>query len=352
MKKQIILTVLILSAIIITAGCVAGPDTGSLVITNSDGTTVVLNETPDKIILLNSNAGEILYLLGDADKIIGISQSIANNEEQSKMYSKAEVVGAWNEPDVEYLLSLDADIVIGYATSKPKNAEVLQESGIPIVYIDCTKPETMYEDIIQVGKIAGDEKTAEKIAEYYKGVMEKVKSAVNSTPSDTTVYAESYSPYWGQGTDTGMGQLITIAGGTNIMTDTKAVKLSDEWVVAKNPDVIFKIVNNMTEGEKYYKDVSSRSGFDKVNAVKDGNLWIIRNDLTYGPRACAAAVAIAQITHPGILSDISAESVLKDFNIKFHTDFDTKGILYPEQNESRWTPLTQINFDTQGILHP
>ncbi|MDO5844945.1 MAG: ABC transporter substrate-binding protein, partial [Methanocorpusculum sp.] len=120
MKK--ILFMVLIAVILFTAGCVSNPQSGEgIVITNSDGTKVVLNSTAERIVLLNSNAGEILYLLGDADKIVGISQSIANNAEQAKMYSNAVVVGTWNEPDVEYLISLKADIVVGYATSKPKN---------------------------------------------------------------------------------------------------------------------------------------------------------------------------------------------------------------------------------------
>ena len=101
--------------------------------------------------------------------MVGISQSIANNAEQVKLYPNAEVIGAWNEPDVEYLISKDVDLVIGYATSKPKNAEVLAATGIPVVYVDCTKPETMVSDIIEVGKIVGKEELAEEAAEGTQG---------------------------------------------------------------------------------------------------------------------------------------------------------------------------------------
>ncbi|MDD3047292.1 MAG: ABC transporter substrate-binding protein, partial [Methanocorpusculum sp.] len=173
MKKLLIMSGIVLTmlCIIFAAGCITNGSSGSLVITNSDGTNVTLDKTAERIVLLNSNAGEILYLLGDAGKVVGISQSIANNAEQVKMYPNAKIVGTWNEPDVEYLISLDVDLVIGYATSKPKNAEVMASAGIPIVYVDCTKPQTMVQDIIEIGKISGNVEKASKIAAYYDEVI-------------------------------------------------------------------------------------------------------------------------------------------------------------------------------------
>ncbi|HJJ61101.1 MAG TPA: ABC transporter substrate-binding protein, partial [Methanocorpusculum sp.] len=288
-----------------------------------------LSGKADRIALLNSNAGEIIYLLGDADKVVGISQSIANNAEQVKLYPNAEVIGAWNEPDVEYLISKDVDLVIGYATSKPKNAEVLAATGIPVVYVDCTKPETMVSDIIEVGKIVGKEELAEEIAEYYSSVMQKVEDAAKTVEVKPTVYAESYSAWYGQGTDTGMGQMISITGGENIMTDSGSKKLSDEWVVTQSPKVIIKLVNTMDSPEDALNEVKNRRGFDRISAVEEGKVWLIRNDLTYGPRACVAAVAVFTMEHPDVSLGLTAEGVLSEFNERFGTDFETDNITYP-----------------------
>lgn len=331
MKKLLIVSGLILTmlCIVFAAGCISDESQGSIVIMNSDGSNVTLNHTAERIVLLNSNAGEILYLLGDADKVVGISQSIANNAEQVKMYPNATVVGAWNEPDVEYLISLDADLVIGYATSKPKNAEVLASAGIPIVYIDCTKPNTMTQDIVEIGKISGNTEKAQRIAEYYNEVITEVESRVAPISLTRTVYAESYTAYWGQGTDTGMGQLISIAGGWNIMKDTGSKKISDEWVVSSSPEIIVKLVNNMNDPNAAYGELVSRTGFDTISAVKNDKVWLLRNDLTYGPRSCAAAVALAKMIHPEVFKDMSVESVLTEFNTRFGTDFDVTGLTYP-----------------------
>ena len=326
--KKLLSAILVVVLVLSTAGCVSPTEEG-LVITNTDGSKTVVPENIERIALLNSNAGEILYLLGESDKIVGISQSIANNAEQEKMYAGAKVIGAWNEPDVEYLISMNVDVVLAYANEKPKNAEVLAASGIPVVYVDCTKPETMVSDIKEIGKLARQEARAAEIAEFYSSVMEEVRAASMLASTHRTVYAESYTAWYGQGTDTGMGQLISWTFGENIMQDAGSKKLSDEWVVTANPQIIIKLVNSMENTADVMQEIEDRRGFDRVSAVQNGQVWLIRNDLTYGPRACVAAVALFEIQYPGIAFALTAEGVLEEFNQRFGTAFETENITYP-----------------------
>ncbi len=322
-----ILVILLIAA----AGCTTAPSDDGLTITNSDGTLVYLPGTAERIVLLNSNAGEILYLLGEADRVVGISQSIQNNAEQRTMYPSAEVVGTWNEPDVERLIALDVDLVLGYATSKPKNAEVLKASGIPIVYIDCTKPSTMVSDILEVGKLVGKTQRANDIAGFYTSVMEKVSAAGMPYDVQYRIYAESYTAFYGQGKGTGIGEMIDLTAGCNILASVDgARKISDEWVVSEKPEIILKVVNSMDAREDVLKELQARTGFSTTPAVQNHKVWLIRNDLTYGPRACAGAVALLQMQYPGALPGISAESVLEEFNARFSTSFDTTLAVYPE----------------------
>lgn len=331
-KKQLFaaVAVLLAAALLFSAGCVA-QNSGSIDITNSDESVTTLSGVPERIVLLNSNAGEILYMLGSADKIIGISQSIKNNPEQAAMYSDAKVVGTWNEPDVETLIALKADLVLGYASSKPKNAEMLAAAGIPIVYIDCTKPETMVSDIHEIGKLSGNPGKANDIAVYYAAVMQLVSDAAKTAEGGTqTIYAESYSPYYAQGIDSGLGQLIHLTGGRNILDKYGSPKVSDEWVVATSPEVVIKVVDLMDTAASALAELKSRPGFTWVSAVKNDKVWIICNDITYGPRSCAAAVAVLKMQYPDLLPGITPEGVLEEFNELFGTSFDTKNLTYPE----------------------
>ena len=89
--KKLFWTVIAVVLIIMTAGCVA-PEAGDISITNTDGTTTEIFGDVENIVLLNSNAGEVLYLLGEADRVVGISKSIANNAGQVKLYPNSEII--------------------------------------------------------------------------------------------------------------------------------------------------------------------------------------------------------------------------------------------------------------------
>lgn len=223
---------------------------------------------------------------------------------------------------------MGADVVLAYSDSKPKNAEVLAAANIPVVYVDCTKPETMASDIMEIGKLVGKQEQAAEIAGYYTEVMEEIRSASMLASTHYTVYAESYTAWYGQGTDTGMGQLISWTFGQNIMKDAGAKKLSDEWVVTSSPEIIVKLVNSMYNADVVLNEIKNRRGFEHVSAVENDKVWIIRNDLTYGPRSCAAAVALFKMEYPGIRFDLTPESVLLEFNKRFGTNFETDGITY------------------------
>jgi len=328
--KVIALAAIIL-VICLAAGCTSTPSQGELTITNSDGTTTVLPGEAQRIALLNSNAGEVLFLIDEADRIVGISESIAKNKEQCEMFPNAKVIGSWDNPNVEYLISMKVDLVIGYSTSKPKNAEVLKASGIPIVYIDCTKPETMVSDILEVGKIVGNEEWARGVADFYTDTMNKVSEEAKKYSNSPSVYVESYTDYYGQGKGTGLDQIIGLTGGTNIMNSVDgARKISDEWVVSEKPEVVIKLVNSMDNKENVLKSINGRTGFDTIPAVKNNNVWLIRNDLTYGPRSSIGALAILKILHPDALPGVTPESVLKELNEIYGYSFDSENITYPD----------------------
>ncbi len=114
------------------------------------------------------------------------------------------------------------------------------------------------------------------------------------------------------------------------MKDTGSKKISDELVVSSSPEIIVKLVNNMNDPQAAYGELVSRVGFDTISAVENDKVWLLRNDLTYGPRSCAAAVALAKMIHPEVFKDMSVESVLTEFNTRFGTDFDVTGLTYPE----------------------
>ncbi len=81
------------------------------------------------------------------------------------------------------------------------------------------------------------------------------------------------------GKNTFLSDLISLAGGHNIGDDTDSEwpVLSEEFIIAHNPDVIV-VGSGMGAG-----DVTSRPTFGTINAVRRGHVYDIVGDLVFRP---------------------------------------------------------------------
>lgn len=328
----------VLLCCIFAAGCVSpsvsDSESAGVTIVQSDGSSVTLPGVADRIVLMNSNAGEMLYVIGAADRVVGASQSIMDHAELGPLFPNAVSVGKWNVPDVETISSLSPDVVVAFASSKPQNADLIESAGIPIVYVDCYKPTTMAQDVRSLGTLTGREDEALRFVEFYEEVVEGVRAAVASASEVPRVYAEGYSDYSGQVNGSGVDLLLDIAGGENVLTqDVGAVspKVSPEWLVSENPEVIIKVVSvaDMEDAAGVFDELVSRQGFASIDAVAENRTILLRNDVAYGPRSFAGAVAVARVLHPEEMAGFDL-SVLDRYNSLFGLDVSGGTVVFPE----------------------
>lgn len=338
MMKQYVLLLLSLvacAAVLCSAGCVTTevPE-GAVVINQTNGEVFSLDHTAERIVLMNSNAAEMLYVMGAADKVVGVSQSIADHAELGPLFPNAVSVGKWDVPDIETISSLSPDVVIAFSTSKPLNADAIEAGGIPICYIDCYKPTTMAADVAALGVLTGNTEKAEEFITFYTGVMNAVAAATTNVSSSPSVYCEGYTDYSGQAKGSGMDLLIEYAGGSNVLTQQMGAtspKVSPEWLIAEDPDVMIKIlsVKNMETAADQYRTFTGRAGFSNLHAVTENRTYLLRNDIAYGPRTFAGAVAVAKMLYPAETADLSVRDVLDEYNSRFGLNVSAGEVVYP-----------------------
>ena len=321
----------------VSAGCTtAPPQNEGITVMQSDGSTVNLPHTAERIVILSSNAGEMLQILGAADKVVGASQSVIDNEYIGPMFPNAVSTGKWNVPDLETIITLSPDVVIGYSSSKPNNADAIKAANIPIVYIDCYKPTTMTQDVRELGKLVGNTADAEAFCEYYDSVMDSLSSRIaNTTAEHPRVFCEGYTDYSAQGKGSGMDLLLDIVDGVNIIEETdtsSATKVSPEWLIDQDPEVYIKVATHekMGNAEGIWNDVISRTGFSGMQSVKNGRLWLIDSGITYGPRCFAGAASFAKMLYPDEFKDLSVEEMLRGYNEKYSLNLPVENTVYPK----------------------
>ncbi|MFA4859767.1 ABC transporter substrate-binding protein [Methanoregula sp.] len=291
----------------------------------------------ERIIVTNANSAELLIAIGAKDRIVGVSDTVKNHPVLGMQFTDVPSIGSWQTPDIEKILSLHPDVVICYSSYLPRNIDKITASGISILPVDAYKIDTMAADTKKLGKITGRDKEAAKYITFLEKYESLLQSRTVGLPEAEMprVYFESYSDYstltGGSGADT----LVTMAGGRNIaaLLPVSSPKVNAEWLVAEDPDIIIKTIASSRTDQDFkglQSKIRNRSGIGNTSAVKNGRVYIISNDIVYGPRAIIGAMYLAKILHPEQFSDIRPEKMLDDYAGDFAPGTNTTQCMYPQ----------------------
>jgi len=313
------------------------PSGSGIVITQSDGKQVTLPARPERIIVTNSDAAEMLIALGAADTIVGITESTKNVSPVMDRIPHAESIGDWQTPNIEQMLALKPDVVISYASSKPKNLDQILAANITIVYLDCYRLPKLAQDARAIGTLTGHEVKAEVYAESVENTTALVMRRVSALSRDQLpdVYFEGYSDFTAAGTGSGSDELLMMAGGKNAIANFSTLtspKVSAEWVVSENPDYIMKVVSS--KETRPYAEIAEilkkRTGWDAIAAVKENRVYIFSSGISYGPKAYIGLAYMAKILHPDIFTDLNPDRMLDDYAGLYVPGTNTTKPVYPQ----------------------
>lgn len=111
-------------------------------------------------------------------------------------------------------------------------------------------------------------------------------------------------------------QLISYAGGINIAENEtlQYVTLTNEHIILKNPDIIIKFYQgaepNEEEMNMLKEEIMNRPGWNEINAVKNGKVYIIHYaESSINPRLVMGLIRYAKWIHPELFQDIDIDEV-------------------------------------------
>jgi len=191
-----------------------------------------------RIVSLGPYVTENICLLGLEKSIVGLT---VHDREEIKRGK--EVIGTLLEPNIEKIVSLRPDIVIG---SKEGNRQEYIEKLNKLAVKTFTLEELYtFEDIcknfITLGKILNSQDKAEKILGEVKTRLKKVEGAAEKQKKKKKVFfILGFKPLFTTGSPTYINEAIRYAGGINIFADVnkKWFSVSMEEVIKRNPDVV------------------------------------------------------------------------------------------------------------------
>lgn len=241
-----------------------------ITVTDMCGREITLPASAERIVILEPSDCEILDALGAADRIIGRGAycdhpaSIAN----------VPVVQSGYDTNVEEIIALGPDLVIMNTMNQdPAGITQLEQAGITVLASQSTDIEGVYMNIRAIGTCLGKSEEAEAVIASMQATFAAV-GADKEAFAEKTVYFEVSPLEWGlwtAGADTFMDEIASLLGLTNIFADVSGwAEVSEEQVIARNPDYIVTISMYYGEGPTPVEEILGRPGWENISAVKNG----------------------------------------------------------------------------------
>ena len=263
-------------------------------ITDSYDRTVTLDKEPEKVVSIAPNITEIIFALGEGQKLAGRTEYCDYPEEAKQVAS----IGTLQEPNIEKIVELKPDLVIASTHFQKESLGKMEEAGLKVAVLYGEESfEGVYDTIDKVGKVLNANKKAQSIIADMKKKVSEVKQKVKGKNTPSVYYVISYGQMgdFTAGKGTFIGKMIEMAGGKNAADDVEGWSYSLEKLVEKNPDIMICSMYYDTK-----KGIQSTNGYKDLDAVKNGKLFEIDNNLLdrQGPRLADGLVELAKIIHP------------------------------------------------------
>ena len=259
--------------------------------------TVYIEQTPQRVVSLSPSITEILFAIGLGDKVVGVTEH-CDYPEAARAKPK---VGGYFTTSLEDILDKDPDLILtdGYDPVMQQ----IEGLGIPMLVLQPEDIDGIFKDIDLVGKVMNKEEEAARLVDSLQQRLDKVAETKASATSSPTVFYEidatDPTKPWTAGPGSFADILISLAGGSNIVTESGSwLQLSLEKLLSANPDIIIL-------GDYPYvtpKQVEERSGvWQDLTAVNLGKVYAVSDpSLTSrpGPRIIDGLEEIARMIHP------------------------------------------------------
>lgn len=255
-------------------------------VTDMTGREITLEGPAERIVALTAADCEILCALGAGDKLVGRGEYC---DYPAEVLEKP-VVKSGAETNLEEILALEPQVVLmGTMAQTKEQVEAIERAGVKVIVSEATNVEGVYEAIGIIGAVAGKNEEAAALIQQMQDTFADISARAENT--GRTVYFEiSELAYglWTAGSGTFMDDLGRMCGLVNAFGDLQSWQgISEESVLERDPDfIITTSAYSYATGKDGVEEIKSRSGWDVLKAVKNGQVFAVDyNAITRpGPR--------------------------------------------------------------------
>jgi iron complex transport system substrate-binding protein len=250
-------------------------------------------EGPRRIVCLTEETIETLYLLGEDERIVGVT-GFAVRPEQVRTKPR---IAAFTSAKIDKILALEPDLVLGFSDLQADIARDLIRSGVEVLVFNQRSVDEILGMIVTLSRIVNAEQRGLALAERLQRNLDAVAAQAAARPHRPRVFFEE----WPDPLISGIRwveELIEIAGGVPIFPELRAQQsamgriVSTTEVAARNPEIILA----SWCGKKVNPDrIRQRYGWSRVAAIQNNRIHEIKSTYILQPGPAALTDGVEQI---------------------------------------------------------
>ncbi len=264
-----------------------------------------------RIVSLAPNWSHTVAEIGAIDDLVGVTRYARFPAELPLrvQQKRIDVVGGFTDISIDNITRLKPDLVLTATGLQLRLKAKLEELGIPVIHMEESSLEEVYTKILLLGKTIDHQQQADELVESIQSELREIAAQYSAHPSPKVYYEINYLYKCVPGKHSYMTELIELVGGKPIFSERDGIAPMVTWpeVVTQNPDVILlpmwpDATGPVFEGPQAgsgtttIKEVTSREGADKLNAVNNNAVRFIDSAVTKqaGPNIPQAARLLAE----------------------------------------------------------
>lgn len=267
-----------------------------------------MSRYPSRIVCLTEETTETLYLLGEGDRVVGVSGYTVRPPEARRKPR----VSAFIHARYEKIDALRPDLILGFSDLQGDIAADLIKRGYPVMVFNQRSIAEILQMIRVLGGVVGKAAAADTLAAAMERGLDDIRASAARFRSRPRVYFEEWDDPLISGIQW-VEELVEIAGGDPIFPELREKKLgrdrivSADDVIARRPDAI---VASWCGKAVRIPKIAARPGWDRIPAVRDGRIYEIKSSYILQPGPAALTEGVTQLH--AILSRVAGPAEPRD----------------------------------------
>jgi iron complex transport system substrate-binding protein len=248
---------------------------------------------PQRIICLTEETTETLYLLGEGDRVVGVSGYTVRPPEARQKPR----VSAFINANFDKIEALDPDLIFAFSDLQADIAAELIRRGHNVFTFNQRTVDEIVQMVLVVGGIVGRGERAKEVTDSLRAGIEAIRASAATLARRPRVYFEEWDDPLISGIQW-VEELIGIAGGQATFPELASAGLARDRVVdadevrRRDPEVILaswcgKPVNTGR--------IVERAGWQDISAVRHGRVHEIASAVILQPGPAALTDGVKQI---------------------------------------------------------